>query len=73
MDQASVGSIICKYNVGSNVYWVPAILTLVSGNVYQMGVYSNVSTYSMTQNQLITFWIDQVNPDAYHGIFVTNI
>jgi hypothetical protein len=71
IDAATSGNVICKYKVGSNLYWVPAVFTLVSGNIYKIGVYSNQSTYSMPAGSKIIVRIDHINPDAYHGVLIT--
>lgn len=64
------GKVIWKYQVGSNIYWVPAAATQVSANKYRVFVNQN---YSMTAGQLITVWVYQQLPDAYNGIYFPNI
>lgn len=73
LDTSATGKIVASYQVGSNYYYIPCVLTKVSGNKYRFGVYKNVSTYSMTSNNLITLKIDHVNPDNFYGILVPNI
>jgi hypothetical protein len=69
IDPASIeGRLIWKYKVGSNIYWVPAAATLVSGNIYKIPVYQN---YSMTAGQLISVKVFQELPDAYQGVYFT--
>jgi hypothetical protein len=72
IDPATSGETICKYRVGGNLYWVPAVFEHVSGNIHKMAVYRNQSTYQMTVGQLVTIRIDHINPDGYHGVLVTD-
>jgi hypothetical protein len=71
LDTSATGKVVTSYKVGSNTYYTPCVFTKVSGNKYRFGVYKNVSTYSMTANQVITLLIDHVNPDNFYGILVT--
>jgi hypothetical protein len=64
---------MCKYKVGSNPYWVPFVFSKLSANIYKMQVYTNVTTYSIPVNQLVTVWIYHVNPDSFNGVLVSNI
>lgn len=50
IDTSSTGKIISSYKIGTNYYYIPAILTLVSGNRYRFGIYNNVTTYSVAAN-----------------------
>lgn len=71
INPATQGDIICNYQVGTNYYWVPAVLEYVSDNIYKFGVYNNQSIYAIPYGQLITLRIDHLNPDAYHGVLIT--
>jgi hypothetical protein len=73
LDQADSlgGQIITKYQVGTNLYWLPATLTNVVNNKYRFAVYNNVSTYSMSAGYPITIRIDNLNPNLYNGFMVT--
>jgi hypothetical protein len=70
VDPATSGAQIFKYQIGSNIYWVPASATLVSGNIYQIPVYSN---YTISAGTSITLWIDTVSPTNYQGVITSNI
>ena len=72
LDPATSGSIIAKYQVNGNTYWTPSVLTWVSGNKYNFGVYTNFTTYQMPVNNLITLRLDHVNPDSYNGLKIPN-
>ena len=73
LDTASTGTLICKYRIGSNYYWIPALFTPVSGNKYRFGVYKNVSTYTISAGTTVTLRIDQINPDGFYGVLVPDI
>lgn len=69
VDPAAIeGLLIWKYKVGSNIYWVPASATLVSGNVYKIPVFQN---YTMPSGQLIQVKVLQDLPDSYSGLYFT--
>lgn len=69
IDPSLEGRTIWKYKVGSNIYWVPADVTLVSGNIYKIPVYTG---FSMTTGQVITVRVYNELPDAFNGIYFPN-
>jgi hypothetical protein len=60
---------IWKYQVGNNIYWVPSMASLVSGNKYKVPVYEN---YSMTVNTDIKLRILHLLPDDHEGVYFPN-
>lgn len=71
IDQAAIeGRLLWKYKVGSNIYWVPATVTQLTGNQYKIPVYLN---YTMPANQLIAVKVVQELPDAFIGVYFTQI
>ncbi len=70
VDTSAIGQIICKYKLTGNYYWIPAVLTFISGNKYRFTVYKNFTTYSIPANNLVTLRIDHINPDNFYGLLV---
>jgi len=38
-----------------------------------IGVYKNISTYSISAGTTVTLRIDQINPDGFYGVLVPDI
>jgi hypothetical protein len=70
LDTATSGVQVFKYQISGNIYWVPSAATLVSGNIYNVPVYSN---YSMTAGTPITLNVDTLVPTSYYGAMDNNI